>query len=121
MSLGPISILNGTPLISQSLNLYPGDTFSLSSNSILYLFFNSSNISWAFSFTPSLCIATGTKTTCIGATLGGNFSPLLSPCAIINAPISLVDIPQDVWYAYSCFPSLFWNTTLNGFVKFCPK
>ena len=45
ISLGPISILNGTPLISQSLNLYPGETFSLSSNSILYLFFSCSYIS----------------------------------------------------------------------------
>jgi len=39
---------------------------------------------------------TGIILTCIGATLGGSFNPLLSPCAIIVAPINLVLIPQDV-------------------------
>ena len=96
ISLGPISILTGIPFNSHSLNLNPGLTWSLESTSTLNSSFSSFLSSSAFSNTPSLCIAIGIIFTCIGATFGGSFSPLWSPCAIINAPISLVLIPHEV-------------------------
>ena len=39
---------------------------------------------------------TGIKTTCVGATFGGNTNPCSSPCVIINEPIKRVETPHEV-------------------------
>ena len=121
ISLGPISILTGTPFISHSLNLYPGVFDVSSSSSTLNCDLSLSLSSWAFSITPALFAATGTITTWIGAILGGTTSPLLSLCTITIAPISLVVVAHDDVHAYLCFPSLSRNFMSNILVKCCPR
>ena len=54
----------------------------------------------AASSTPALCMATGRTITWMGAILGGRTRPLLSPCAMMTAPIMRVVEPQDVWNGY---------------------
>ena len=53
-----------------------------------------------------------------GATTGGRQSPRWSPCAMIRAPISLVDTPQLEVYAYFKAPSLSRNFMSNALAKF---
>src|SRR3989338_10392250 len=101
-SFGPISILNGTPFNSHSLNFHPGVYPSLSSSSTAWFFnFNFFAISLAFVIIDSLFSlkTIGTTTTCTGAILGGIINHLSSPCTMTIAPIVLVLSPQDVCHA----------------------
>ena len=54
----------------------------------------------AFSSTPALCMATGRTMTWMGAIFGGRTRPLLSPWAMMTAPIMRVVEPQEVWNGY---------------------
>ncbi len=47
----------------------------------------------------------GTITSCNGATRGGVTSPSSSECVIMRPPTIRVETPQEVFHAYSRFPS----------------
>ena len=88
----------GTPFCSHSLNLNPGDTSGLSSIKTLTLSNDSINLFTAFKtrdLSSSLGMI-GTITTWCGASSGGSFNPLSSPCAMIIIPTNLVLTPQLV-------------------------
>ena len=56
-----------------------------------------------------------------GATLGGSFRPLLSPCTMLIAPIILVVMPQEVWWQYLSWLSLSRYLMSNACAKPSPK
>src|SRR2546426_6005448 len=63
----------------------------------------------------------GTMTTCSGASLGGQTSPLSSECVITSPPIMRVDTPHDVFHTCSRPPAAVWYCTLKAFAKLWPR
>ena len=63
---------------------------------------------------------TGIKTTCVGATFGGNTNPCSSPCVIINEPIKRVETPHEVVCAYTCSFSFVKYLISNASANFVP-
>ena len=60
-------------------------------------------------------------TTSIGASRGGQTSPLSSECVITKPPTMRVDTPHDVFHANAVSPFSSWNLRSNALAKFCPR
>ena len=104
MSRAPTSKRIGTPFISHSLNLNPGELLlqstSMRTPSSIRSPKNKSTYSFIFKWSSSL-LTIGITTVCIGAIFGGIRKPLSSPCVITTPPTNLVLTPQLVAYTYS--------------------
>lgn len=83
--------------------------------------FRVSRISNALSKTPSFFCWIGMIIVCTGAILGGNTSPLSSPCTMMIAPMIRVDIPHEVSYTGESLFSLFVYSIPKAFANPLPK
>ena len=71
--------------------------------------------------TPSFFCWIGMIIVCTGAILGGNTSPLSSPCTMMIAPMIRVDIPHEVSYTGESLFSLFVYSIPKAFANPLPK
>mmetsp|Transcript_103338 Transcript_103338/g.316260 ORF Transcript_103338/g.316260 Transcript_103338/m.316260 type:complete len:302 (-) Transcript_103338:643-1548(-) len=126
-SRAPSSMRKGTPLRSHSKYLSPGFKPTRSSTCTRMPWASTVSRNALAASKMAFCVSAflwnkATMTTWMAATAGGRTRPVSSECAMIVAPISRVDTPQDVAHTYLKSPvSSVWYCTSKALAKFCPR